>query len=135
MPFDLLYAARMLARNRGLTAVAVITLALGIGANTAIFSIVDTVVFRPLPYKDAGRLVKIWGSEERSPGDNVSYPDFADIRDQNDVFEQVAADDGKQLTIVLPDGSRRSLDGAVVTTAWLSTLGAQPILGRGFVPD
>jgi putative ABC transport system permease protein len=135
MPFDLLYAARMLARNRGLTAVAVTTLALGIGANTAIFSIVDTVVFRPLPYKDAGRLVKIWGSEERSPGDNVSYPDFADIRDQNDVFEQVAADDGKQLTIVLPDGSRRSLDGAVVTTAWLSTLGAQPILGRGFVPD
>jgi putative ABC transport system permease protein len=135
MPFDLLYAARMLARNRGLTAVAVITLALGIGANTAIFSIVDTVVFRPLPYKDAGRLVKIWDSAERSPGDNVSYPDFADIRDQNDVFEQVAADDGKQLTVVLPDGSRRSLDGAMVTTAWLSTLGVQPLLGRGFVPD
>jgi len=135
VPFDLVYAARMLVRNRGLTAVAVITLALGIGANTAIFSIVDTVVFRPLPYKDAGRLVKIWGSEEAGPGDNVSFPDFADIRDQNDVFEQVAADDGTELTVVLPDGSRRSIDGAMVTTAWLSTLGVQPILGRGFVAD
>src|SRR4026208_978428 len=114
MPFDLLYAARMLARNRGLTAVAVITLALGIGANTAIFSIVDTVVFRPLPYKDAGRLVKIWGSEELGAGANVSFPDFADIRDQNDVFEQVAADDGTDLTVVLPDGWRRSIAGAMV---------------------
>ena len=72
----------MLGRNRGFTAVAVTTLALGIGANTAIFSIVDTVVFRPLPYKDAGRLVKIWDSGSAEPIDNVSFPDFVDIRDQ-----------------------------------------------------
>ena len=132
---DFFYAIRMLGRNRGLTAVAVTTLALGIGANTAIFSIVDTVVFRPLPYKDADRLVKIWGSGSAEPIDNVSFPDFADIRDQNDVFEQVAADDGAGFTIMPPGGPRQPIDGAIVTDGWLSTLGVQPILGRGFVLD
>lgn len=106
---DIFYAIRMLGRNRGLTAVAVTTLALGIGANTAIFSIVDTVVFRSLPYKDAGRLVKIWGSGSAEPIDNVSFPDFVDIRDQNDVFEQVAADDGTGFTLAPPGGPRRRL--------------------------
>jgi putative ABC transport system permease protein len=132
---DLFYAIRTLGRNRGLTAVAVATLALGIGANTAIFSIVDTVVFRPLPYKDAGRLVKIWGSASAEPTDNVSFPDFVDIRDQNDVFEQVAADDGTGFTIATPGRPRQPIDGALVTGGWLSTLGVQPILGRGFLPE
>ena len=132
---DFFYAIRMLGRNRGLTAVAVTTLALGIGANTAIFSIVDTVVFRPLPYKDAGRLVKIWGSGSAEPIDNVSFPDFVDIRDQNDVFEQVAADDAAGFSLAPPGGPRQPIDGALVTGAWLSTLGVQPMLGRGFVAD
>ena len=132
---DLIYAIRMLGRNRGLTAVAVTTLALGIGANTAIFSIVDTVVFRPLPYKDAGRLVKIWGSGSAEPIDNVSFPDFVDIRDQNDVFEQLAADDGTDFTITPVGGPRQPIAGALVTSGWLSTLGVQPVLGRGFVPE
>jgi putative ABC transport system permease protein len=132
---DLFYAIRVLGRNRGFTAVAVITLALGIGANTAIFSIVDTVVFRSLPYKDAGRLVKIWGSGSAEPIDNVSFPDFTDIRDQNNVFEQVAADDGAPIGLSPPGVPRRSVDGAQVTRGWLSTLGIQPILGRAFVAD
>jgi predicted permease len=132
---DLFYALRMLGRNRGFTAVAVTTLALGIGANTAIFSIVDTVVFRPLPYKDAGQLVKIWGSGAAEPIDNVSFPDFIDIRDQNGVFEEVAADDGTDLTITHVAGPRQPIAGALVTSGWLSTLGVQPILGRGFVLD
>jgi putative ABC transport system permease protein len=133
---DFFYAIRMLGRNRGLTAVAVTTLALGIGANTAIFSIVDTVVFRPLPYKDAGRLVKIWGSGSREPIDNVSLPDFVDIRDQSDVFDRVAADDGTGFTIMPPGGGpRQRIDGAQVTGEWLGTLGVQPMLGRGFMPE
>ena len=132
---DLLYAIRILGRNRGFTAVAVTTLALGIGANTAIFSIVDTVVFRPLPYEDAGRLVKIWGSGSAEPIDNVSFPDFVDIRDQTTVFEQVAADDGTDFTVTPVGGPRQPIAGALVTSEWLSTLGVQPLVGRGFVLD
>jgi predicted permease len=132
---DLVYAIRMLGRHRGFTAVAVATLALGIGANTAMFSVVDTVVFRSLPYKDGGRLVKIWGSGSAEPIDNVSFPDFIDIRDQNGVFEQVAADDGTDFTLTPAGGPRQPIAGALVTSTWLSTLGVQPALGRGFVPD
>ncbi len=132
---DFLYASRILGRNRGFTAVAVTTLALGIGANTAIFSIVDTVVFRPLPYEDAGRLVKIWESGSADPIDNVSFPDFVDIRDQATVFERIAADDGTDLTITPVGGPRQPIAGALVTSGWLSTLGVQPLLGRGFVLD
>src|SRR4030095_360363 len=91
---DLAYGARVLMKHRGFTIAAVLTVALGIGANTAIFTIVDTVVFRPLPYKDAERLVKIWGTSVDHPVDDVSYADFADIHDQNHVFEAIAADDG-----------------------------------------
>ena len=131
---DLVYAVRMLGRNPGLTAVAVTTLALGIGANTAIFSIVDTVVFRPLPYADAGRLVKIWGNGSPEPTDNVSLPDFVDIREQNDVFEQIAADDAAGISLTPPNGPRL-IDGALVTRDWLSALGVQPLLGRRFVAD
>ena len=130
---DLGFAIRMLGRNRGFTAIAVATLALGIGANTAIFSIVDTVVFRPLPYEDAGRLVKIWGSGSAEPIDNVSFPDFVEIRDLHDVFEQVAADDGTEFSITHRWRPRAADRRALVTSDWLSTLGVQPLLGRGFV--
>lgn len=131
---DVAYAFRMLGRNRGLTAVAVTTLALGIGANSAIFSIVDTIVLRPLPYKNPDRLVKIWESTSVEPTDNVSLPDFLDVRDEADVFELVAADDGTQFTIAPTERPRQSIGGAQVTTGWLEGLGVQPFLGRAFTP-
>ncbi len=131
---DLTYGVRILLKHRGFTAAAVATLALGIGANTAIFSIVDTIVFRPLPYTDPGRLVKIWGATSSSQRADVSWPDFADVQTQSRAFERLAADDGMGFDVVY-NGSRASVLGAMVTTEWLATLGVQPLLGRGFLPE
>jgi putative ABC transport system permease protein len=131
---DLSYAGRMFVKNRGFTAAAVLTLALGIGATTAIFSIVDTVIYRPLPYKDPGRLVKIAGNTAGILTDDVSFADFADLRDRNHVFEQMAADDGTDYTVTI-DGTAKSVLGGMVTTSWLQTLGVQPILGRSFLAE
>jgi len=120
---DLAYACRVLGRNQGFTAVAVLTLALGIGVNAAIFTLVDTVVFRPLPYREPGRLIKIWDRSASEPVDNVSWPDFVDIRSRRDLFEEVAADDAMEFHVAGLAGSARAVDGAVVTTNWLTTFG------------
>src|SRR4030095_13271162 len=131
---DLSYAGRMFVRNRGFTAAAVLTLALGIGASTAIFTIVDSVVSRPLPYTDPARLVKICGNAAGIPTDDISYADFSDIREASRAFADVAADDGMAYTVTW-DGARHRALGAVVTTSWLSTLGVRPVLGRAFLPE
>ena len=131
---DLLYAARMATRNRGFTTAAILTLALGIGAATATFSIVDAIVFRPLPYAAADRLVKIWGSSAADPIDNMALADFIDIGERRSVFEQVAADDGMGFKVEF-GGALHDALGALVTPEWLSTLGVQPALGRGFLAE
>ena len=107
----------MAARNRGFTTAAVLTLALGTGAATATFSVVDAIVFRPLPYADADRLVKIWGSTAAEPIDNMSLADLNDISERSGVFEQVAGDDGTGFKVeyggVVPLRARRARHGAV----------------------
>ena len=98
---DLQYGLRMLVKNPGFSLVAVLTLALGIGANTAIFSVVNTVLLRPLPYKEADRLVRVQ-SYNRSRGfnaDPVSPLDFSDWRSQNHVFERMAASTDAMYTL------------------------------------
>ena len=134
---DLSYAGRMLRKHAAFTAVAVTTLALGIGANTAVFSVVDTVVFRPLPYERPDRLLKICGTGPRDTAcdDDFTIAEVDAIRAQVDAFEQVALDDGTSVRVVHPDGSRDSVSLAMVSTNWLSTLGVQPILGRDFSED
>ena len=131
---DLSYAARMASRNRGFTTAAILTLALGTGAATATFSIVDAIVFRPLPYASADRLVKIWGSSAADPLDNMSLADFFDISERRGVFEQVAADDGTGFKVEYRGATHDAL-GGIVTAEWLSTLGVRPALGRGFLPE
>src|SRR6266581_1448523 len=84
---DLRYAFRTLAKSRGFTIVAVLTLALGIGANAAIFSVVDAVLLRPLPFPDPDRLVLLWEKTRDLPTMMVAYPDYKDWRDQTDVFD------------------------------------------------
>jgi putative ABC transport system permease protein len=132
---DLSYALRMLGKSPGFSAVVVATLALGLGANTAIFSVVDAVVFRSLPYQDPERLVKICGNAKAIPTDDVSLPDLLDIREQSRCFEQVAADDGSGFTITHPDGTREPVNAALVTSGWLTTLGVRPMFGRAFLRD
>src|SRR5947208_14906161 len=90
---DIRYGVRSLLKRPGFTAIAVVTLALGIGANTAIFSVVNTLLLRPLPFKEPARLVQVWEANYKRGRNtmDVSYPNFADWRDQNQVFEQIAA--------------------------------------------
>ena len=131
---DVSYGMRMAARNRSFAAAAVLTLALGIGAATAIFSIADAIVFRPLPYADVDRLVKIWGSSAAEPVDNMSLDDFNDLSERSAIFEQVAGDDGTDFKVQYA-GSSHFADGALVTPRWLSTLGVRPVLGRTFLAE
>src|ERR1041384_7104276 len=96
---DLRYGARMLLKNPGFTLVAVVTLALGIGANTAIFSVVNAVLLRPLPYRDPHRLVVMNEASKQVPEMSVSYPNYLDWRDQSRGFESLAAVQSAQFTL------------------------------------
>jgi putative ABC transport system permease protein len=133
---DIRYGLRMLAKNPGFTVVAVVTLALGIGANTAVFSVVNTVLLRPLPYKEADRLVTVWGKnlEKGYDFDLVSPPDFADWRAQNRVFEEMAASDDAMYTLT-GTGEPTSITAYKFSAGFFHVLGVPPIIGRTFLPE
>src|SRR5215475_3080204 len=119
---DLRYGVRTLRKSSGFTAVAVLTLALGIGANTAIFSMFEGVVLAPLPYKDAERLVLVWQSNPRAPHIYPSVPDFQDWRRNARSFEQMAGILGKASDLTNP-GAPEHLDGREVSSGFFSMLG------------
>ena len=131
---DLRYAIRQLLKNPGFTAVAVLTLALGIGACTAIFSIVDSVLLKPLPYDQPGQLVQVW--EAPGPGKRmyVSPGAFLDWRQHSTVFEalSLANDTDRNLT---GDGDPERVSGLAMSANGLQILRARPFLGRTFAPD
>jgi predicted permease len=132
---DLRYGLRMLARNRGFTAVAIITLALGIGANTAIFSVVDTVLLRPLPFKNPSSLV--WATERFSltrGAATVISPDFMGWNDRNQVFEQIGAFNQTMGANLTAAGGPARVRVIKVTAGLFPMLGVQPISGRAFLP-
>jgi putative ABC transport system permease protein len=133
---DLGFGARMLRRNPGFTAVAVLTLALGIGANTAIFSVVNAVILRPLPFPGASRLVLLWATNrETGDTDDVStYPDFADWRAHSRSFERMAAFTTRGMTIAGDEQTER-VQAVQATPGFFETLGVAPALGRTFRPD
>jgi predicted permease len=134
---DIRYALRILRRSPGFTFVAVIALALGIGATTAIFSVVDAVILKPLPYQDPGRLVQVWIrlAGIGIPGDRsyVSAPEFMDLQ-QNRSFTQIAAIDGQSYNINI-GGTPERIQAAVVSAGFFSLLGVQAQLGRVFLPE
>jgi putative ABC transport system permease protein len=133
---DLRYGLRILSKSPGFTAVAVLTLALGIGANTAIFSIVNSVLLRPLPFPHPSQLVRL--KEKDMRGDlaggvlaSTSYPDFFDWRAQNHVFENMAAFRHAGYTLT-GAGTPLHIDAEIVTADFFSVLAVAPSLGRGF---
>jgi predicted permease len=133
---DLRYALRQLRRSPGFTSVAVLMLALGIGANTAIFTMVNAVLLRPLPYKEADRLLMVWEQNpHRGWFENiVSAANFLDWKKQNDVFEDMAAFESNFFN--LSGGSKpEEIAGERVTTNLFSVLGVRPLRGRLFLPE
>jgi len=132
---DLRYGLRMLRRNPGFAATSILTLALGIGATTAIFSVVDAVVLNPLPFPTADRLVRIRSViAATGHGDVASYPDFVDWRARNRAFEGMAAFRTGDFTLIGPREPLH-LQGAVVSSNLFSLLGVAPALGRSFRPE
>ncbi|HXE34807.1 MAG TPA: ABC transporter permease [Verrucomicrobiae bacterium] len=133
---DVRYGVRMLRKSPGFTAVAVLTLALGIGANTAIFSVIDSVLLRPLPYADPASLVMVWESDSQHPNphNTVSPPDYFDWKGQTDIFSGMAAifDQRANLT---GSGLPEEVVLQNVTVDFFSVLGVNPILGPGFIPE
>jgi putative ABC transport system permease protein len=135
---DLKYAARACRRSPGFTLAATLTLALGIGATTAIFSIVDAVLVRGLPYRDADRVVDLWETSDAGGYRLPSYPTFKDWRAENrswsDAFEDIAFVKGAGAIYVGDSGPERLL-GSSVSLGFFHLLGTPPLLGRTFLPD
>jgi predicted permease len=136
VPQDLRYAFRVFRKNPGFTAVALIALTLGIGANTAIFSVVNAVVLKPLPFLEPERLVRIWESypEGGWPTFSASHPNFLDWRTRNTMFEQLAAATNVGFSLTSADDAE-IVRGYGVTWNFLPALGISPALGRNFLPE
>ncbi|MEO8189207.1 MAG: ABC transporter permease [Acidobacteriota bacterium] len=133
---DLRYAARTLRRSPGFAAVAIATLALGIGANTAIFSVVRGVLLRPLPYRDADRLVVVWEDllREGNHPFSVDAPNFVDLKARCRSFSDAAAQMGAGQSLTGGGAAPEALYGARVTGNFFPLLGARPALGRTILP-
>jgi len=133
---DVRYAARMLRRNPGFTMVAVLTLALGIGVNTSIFSFVDRLLLRPLPFPESARLVSL-GYHSDTDTDiyqGLSFPDYLYYRDHSDVLSGLAAYGRVHADVQFGDQTE-NLGGEIVSANYFSVLGVQPALGRSFLPE
>jgi len=135
---DLRQGLRLLAKSPGFTVVAMLTLALGIGANTAIFSVVNAILLRPLVYKDSPSLVNIWGKFEKDgiPQNWISEPEFWDLLAHNESFSQIAAYSlGGRANLTRADGPPVQVSEANATAGVFPMLGIAPVLGRSFSPE
>src|SRR5262245_66050205 len=132
--FDLRYAVRVLAARPGFTAVAVLTLALGIGANTAIFTVVNAVLLRPLPFADPSRVVVLLERASAFPVVTTSWLNYVDWRAQNQSFDAVAAVRNATMTLTGADDPER-LPAKMIAAPLLPMLGVSPVRGRGFTAD
>lgn len=131
---DLRYGIRVLFKSPGFLAAAVLSLALGIGANTAIFSLVNSVLFRPLPVKDSEQLVRIYTNDGERDSNPSSYPDYVDYRDQSEVFSGLIANSPMRVSLG-DSGEVELVWGEMVSGNYFSVLGVTPILGRALLPE
>lgn len=127
---DLRYALRTFLKNPGFTIVAIATLALGIGANTAIFSIVNAVLLRPLPFADADRLVRAWTTTPEEPFGSYAAKDFLDVQRENQSFQAIAGYRSSLFTAIARNGEPVPIEGAFVTIDFFDVLGVPAALGR-----
>jgi predicted permease len=135
MLHDIKYAARLLVKSPGFTAVAVLSLALGIGANTAIFSLVNAVLLRPIPVQEADRLATVFMTDTRNPGNlPLSHLNYKDLRSQNQVFTDMAAFTFSQVNWSNGNASEQVLL-QVAAGSYFTVLGTQPAIGRGFAAE
>src|SRR5712671_4886367 len=137
MMTDIRYGIRQLIKHPGFTLVAVLTLALGIGANTAIFSVVNAVLLKPLPFPVPEELVAVGGIDLNATAspprlESLCYPDFFDFREQNRSFSSMAVYGNSTLALVEEKGAQ-SVSGEKVSGEFFEVLGINPMLGRGFV--
>ena len=137
---DVLYGLRVLAKNPGFTAVVILTLALGIGANTTIFSVINSTLLRPLPFPASGRLVLVWETFRKGPDNRniVSAPNFWDFRRQSWSFEDMAIFDsaGRGYSLGARNAEQaEQVSGLRVSAGFFSVLGVKPLLGRTFRPE
>ena len=133
---DVRFGLRMLRKSPGFTAVAALTLALGIGANTSIFSVVSAVLLRPLPYANPGQLIFVSEAKPEAgiSGLGMSYPTFTELRDDNRLFSAIAGLGGHAL-VLTGHGEPSEVSTVVVTSEFFSVLAAEPLLGRVFVAE
>src|SRR5919198_3489523 len=127
---DLAFGARLLAKAPGFTAVAALSLALGIGANTTIFTLVSAVLLNPLPVEDPSELVSVWTTDERNQNSalgflQVSPMNYKDLRDKNEVFSGLGAHTGIPLNIAVGNGEPQQVFGEIVTGNYFAVLGAK----------
>ena len=134
---DARYALRQLFSHRAFALIAILALALGIGANTAIFSVVNAVLLRPLPYPAPDQLVWIWGTNPLNdiPKENASYPDYADWKQQAQSFQAMGGFAQTSPILTGGEGEPERLPGAVVMGDLFTALGVEPALGRKFLPE
>src|SRR5215207_11231470 len=133
---DLRFGARVLLKNPGMTIIALLALMLGIGANTAIFSVGNAVLLRSFPYADAEKLVLVWEKRQggRTDQNVINLGNFSDWREQNQVFTDMAVFFDRSFNLT-SDGEPEELPGQFGTTNLFSVLGTNPILGRTFAAD
>src|ERR1051325_1912592 len=136
---DIRFGARMLFKSRAFTVVAILSLALGVGANTTIFTLVNAVLLQPLPVAEPAQLMSVYGTDQKNRGNQldyapISYPNYVDYRDQNDVFSGLLIFGGAAMSLS-GTGEPEQINGLIVSGNYFDVLGVKAKLGRTFLPE